>query len=526
VRRVRDAAEARVVGSIRIAPDDDRLVAGLVGAVHAEGAEHLQVGSLDPASSTVLPLGLVAALGVPDPDGADPSAVDGFGVVGPMATALDTLSFFGHVPGVRTSAMPDPAVRAGCWEALPEYGRYHAEHGTADQTGEFEWLEVRPELVISALLKSLVQPGFEMVPRVMGFPELPPMHVTWIRCRYHFRADVFARVWEAIVRATYDEAYMVDLLRRVRASYRSLAEVLVLFPRTDEELRALDGERMVALITSWWPRWVEFFALCWFIQALGDDVAYPFVHDTVRRNLARLGRPPSGLAWPAPADFVAPTTPVMSGAYMADVGVLRDHLLAAGLTDVDGALSALERGAHPEISARLDRHLERWGWMRDRDLLFEPWDTPRRVIETALSTEPHAPVPYAGNLRRQLVALGFHSDLARGLDRARALNHHTRFLHDLNVERENHHVLWLRDSYPLRRVVLEIQRRLVEAGSLRPGDVFFLQAPELLEAAARLPEPLPEEVAARARNRRAGFEREAKLAGPEAPEPLREGDYY
>ena len=164
--------------------------------------------------------------------------------------------------------------------------------------------------------------------------------------------------------------------------------------------------------------------------------------------------------------------------------------------------------------------------MRDRDLLFEPWDTPRRVIETALSTEPHAPVPYAGNLRRQLVALGFHSDLARGFGRARALNHHTRFLHDLNVERENHHVLWLKDSYPLRRVVLEIQRRLVEAGSLRPGDVFFLQAPELLEAAARLPDPLPEEVAARARNRRTGFEREAKLAGPESPEPLREGDYY
>jgi phosphohistidine swiveling domain-containing protein len=529
VRRVFRAAEDRAVGMVQLAPDDDRLVAGLAEAVRIDAAGRLELGPLEsrPARE-VQPLGRVAALGVPESGGAPPLATpgDGFGIDGPLATALDTLSFFGHRPGVHTSAMPDPSVRAGWWAALPEYGRFHAEHGTAGQNGEFEWLEVRPELVISALLKSLVQPGFEMVPRVMGFPDLPPMHVTWIRCRYHFRADVFARVWEAIVRATYDEAYMVDLMRRVRASYRSLAEVLVLFPRTEEELRALDGDRMVALITSWWPRWVEFFALCWFIQAQGDDVAYPFMDVTVRRNLDRLGPPPAGLAWPGPADFVAPTTPVMSGEYMADVGALREDLFAAGLTDLDAALSALDRGEHPAIAARLGRHLERWGWMRDRDLLFEPWDTPRRVIETALATEPHAVVPYAENLRRQLLALGFHADLSRETGRAHALNHHTRFLHDLNVERENHHVLWLKDSYPLRRVVLEIQRRLVEVGSLRPGDIFFLQAPELLEAAARLPEPLPEEVEVRVGNRRAGFEREARLSGPDGPEPEREGDYY
>ena len=37
-------------------------------------------------------------------------------------------------------------------------------------------------------------------------------------------------------------------------------------------------------------------------------------------------------------------------------------------------------------TAQLDRHLRDWHWMRDRDLLFEPWDTPERVVETALKT--------------------------------------------------------------------------------------------------------------------------------------------
>ncbi len=43
---------------------------------------------------------------------------------------------------------------------------------------------------------------------------------------------------------------------------------------------------MVALMTSWWPRWMEFFALCWFIQAQGDDILFPFIEETVKHNLS------------------------------------------------------------------------------------------------------------------------------------------------------------------------------------------------------------------------------------------------
>lgn len=448
------------------------------------------------------------------------------GVDEAVRAGLDTLKFFGHTPGVKAASMPSPEWRRRWWDVLPEYGRHHAEFGTERESGTYQWLEVRPELVISSLLKSLVQPGFEMVPRVMGFPGIGPMHIKWIRCRYHFRADVFAAVWAAIVRATWDPAYMADLMRRVRRSYDQLDEVLVLFPRTDEEVRALTPERIVALITSWWPRWVEFFALCWFIQAQGDDVSYPFIEETVNDNLARIGEPPGDLAWPGTRELILPTTPVMSGDYMASVGRLREALLEAGLTEADRAQAALARGEAPDLAAMLDEHLRNWHWMRDRDLLFEPWDTPSRVIATALRTEPHVVVPYEENLRRNLLSLAFHVDLAQASGRAEALAHHARFLHDLNVERENHHILWLKDSYPLRRVVLEVERRLVGLGSLEPGDVFFLQAPELLEAAANLPSPLPVDVIARVKNRRLGFENEARLSPGGSPAAHDEDDYY
>ena len=164
--------------------------------------------------------------------------------------------------------------------------------------------------------------------------------------------------------------------------------------------------------------------------------------------------------------------------------------------------------------------------MRDRDLLFEPWDTLGRVIETALKTEPHGVMPYQLNLRRNMLALSFHFDLAHSSGRALGLNHAARFVHDLNVERENHHVLWLKYSYPLRQLVVELERRLIASGSLDKGDIFFLQGPELIEAARNLPAPLPPDLIAKMKNRRRGYLIEARLIGSDAEPALPEDDYY
>jgi hypothetical protein len=246
----------------------------------------------------------------------------------------------------------------------------------------------------------------------------------------------------------------------------------------------------------------------------------------VSDNLARLAARADDFAWPGVPELMAPTTPVLSAEYMASMAQVREQLLTAGLTSTADALAALAHGEHPGLSRCISRHLERWHWMRDRDLLFEPWDTPARVIETALKTDPHPAVPYEANLRRNRFALSVHFDLAHAAGRADGLNHAARLLHDLNVERENHHVLWLKFSYPLRRLFLELERRLIMAGSLAPGDVFFLQAPELIKAARRLPEDLPRELVARVKNRRRGYEHEARLVRVEEGGLIREDDYF
>jgi hypothetical protein len=148
------------------------------------------------------------------------------------------------------------------------------------------------------------------------------------------------------------------------------------------------------------------------------------------------------------------------------------------------------------------------------------------VIETALKTEPHSVMPYELNLQRNLLALSLHFDLAHSSGRALGLNHAARFVHDLNVERENHHVLWLKYSYPLRKLAVEIERRLIASDSLEKGDIFFLQASELIEAARNLPAPLPSDLVSKMKNRRRGYLIEARLVVPDAAPAEPEDDYY
>jgi hypothetical protein len=74
--------------------------------------------------------------------------------------------------------------------------------------------------------------------------------------------------------------------------------------------------------------------------------------------------------------------------------------------------------------------------------------------------------------------------------------------------------------------VVEIERRLIASGSLDKGDVFFMQAPELIEAARNLPAPLTPDLVSKVKNRRRGYFIEARLVGLDAEPAVPEDDYY
>ena len=112
-----------------------------------------------------------------------------------------------------------------------------------------------------------------------------------------------------------------------------------------------------------------------------------------------------GMSWPSSVDLVAPTTPVLSaglhgehrpGAVPVAWGWLRHN--SGG---VDGSLptATLSCGG-------VGDHIRDWHSMRDRDLLFEPWDSPEKVVEVSLG-QPKATerLTYEKNLRRNRFAV-------------------------------------------------------------------------------------------------------------------------
>jgi hypothetical protein len=71
-----------------------------------------------------------------------------------------------------------------------------------------------------------------------------------------------------------------------------------------------------------------------------------------------------------------------------------------------------------------------------------------------------------------------------------------------------------------------MERRFVEQGSIEAGDIWFFEAPEVIDLARALPEPPDAALVAKVRNRRRGFEQEARLGDGTSSPADDEDDYY
>lgn len=424
---------------------------------------------------------------------------------------------FGRMPGMRLAPMPAQARRAPTHALLPALAAVH-QAAPAPAAQEYEWLDLRPEVVISPMLKSLVAPGMELIPSALGFSGQPPLYVKWIQCRMHFRKDSFFPVWMRLREATWERPFLADMLARTRESYRQLALQAARFPRDAAAWQNAPAAQLADLFVDWWRAFADFFSLSFFIQAQGDDCVYPWVAERLKGLAATL----PGL--PGLADLTAPATPVLTADYLADLGRLRGVLEASGARDVQAGLVLLESDPAGEVAGIFRAFRERWGWMRERDPFFPPYDTAGLILEKALKTQPAPPPDYPGNARRARLALAALTNLAASqADRERMI-YAVGYGHSLVMERENHHVVWLRESYPFRALCLEWERRLAQVCAWQQGDIFFLEAPEALALVAALPSAPAPQVLARLRNRRAAYERETRLR-TDGEAPLPEDDY-
>jgi hypothetical protein len=330
------------------------------------------------------------------------------------------------------------------------------------------------------------------------------------------------------MQATWDEGFLSTMLQRCRDSYVTLERLSESLPAGDEALTELENEQLRAHFVAWWNGFSEFFSLSFFIQAQGDDGVFPALDGMTRGHAALLEDSRPEWQIPGLVQLAAPVTPVLTAEYMQDLLALKQALRAQGLDNPTMAQQAIGSVDQPELNAVFERVWHRWHWMRERDPYYDPYDTPAAILEKALSVGNAAPADYDMNRSEAELALALHFDLARLAGSPETLVYAVKYGRALAIDRENHHIVWLRASYRLRKLLLEWERQLGRHTDLQRRDIFFMQPWEILTAVAAQPQPLPEELLGRIRNRRVAYEKEIQLkAGEEsALKPQPEADYY
>jgi hypothetical protein len=220
--------------------------------------------------------------------------------------------------------------------------------------------------------------------------------------------------------------------------------------------------------------------------------------------------------------------PVLTAEYMQDLLALRRALYMHGLENLAEAQEAIGTADMPDLNAIFQQVRNRWHWMRERDPYYDPFDTQAAILEKAFSIRSADPPDYESNRTQAELALALHFDLARVTESSEKLVYAVKYGRALAIDRENHHIIWLRTSYRLRKLLMELERRLGEQSQLKRRDIFFMQPWEILDAVVALPEPLSEAFLQRIRNRRAAYEQEIRLkAGEDSSAAIQpEEDYY
>jgi hypothetical protein len=388
-------------------------------------------------------------------------------------------------------------------------------------------LDLRPEVVITPFLKAFVTPGVESLPYVMGFSD-PPLHIQFIRCRFHFRQDTLFGFFPKLMQITWDEIFLSNLLKRCRTSYERLESLSIQLPENEPALAQVSDKQMTGQFVNWWNAFSEFFSLSFFIQAQGDDCIFPILGKMSEGNAALLKNISLEVLIPGLAELSVPVTPVLTADYMRDMLALNLVLRSNGLEDLKAALDALEAENHAELKSTLARVHARWHWMRERDPYYDPYDTLETILEKALAIRSVPASDYEVNKTQADLALALHFDLARVTGASEKIVYGVKYGRALAIDRENHHIVWLRASYRLRKMLIEWERRLREHNDLQYRDIFFLTPWEILDAVAARSQPMPEQLLARLRNRRVAYEREIQLkTGRESTRiPQSEEDYY
>jgi phosphohistidine swiveling domain-containing protein len=352
---------------------------------------------------------------------------------------------------------------------------------------EWDWISPRPEIVEIPLLISLHIQAMEKVPHNFGF-NIGPLYTRLNRCEMYWRLDktqqFFALLADKLL--SRDEQFIEWFKKRLYELYDDLdraSENLKFYNFSETPL-----DRLLDLFKDWWRVHEDFFSHCLFIQSMGDDIVWPRISEILLESY------PEDKVNELMGILSLPTEKVLSTNFydelMELVEVTSQDIKALIFSNLAGEeiIRIIKRFPEGELwlNKDLNDFIQEWGWMRDRDFYFEPINTEAAVLEFIkknVSQEiSHTSLEKnAAEVKRCLEEI----ERVVGKDEVDELVFFLNLGKFLQRERDNHHVMWVRNSHIIRELFLEMARRFMQSGWLETEkDIFFLFAPEIYKLAA------------------------------------------
>ncbi len=274
-----------------------------------------------------------------------------------------TKKFFGHEPELVRMSYPYPPRTGPWWQENWQYT------WTYPQESEIFWGNVRPEIINTPLTKSLIVQGVESIPFVFKIDEIGPLYTKWRKCRIHIPLNKLDKVRMSLVkRLANDQKYFQNYINLLHEVYTEWDAATVEVKASIGSASDFSVQDLLDMFKYLWKIHERFFALCFLIQTIGDDVVWPAIN---RMNIficKRLGlQNPEAEASHLTRVLASPPYQTLSSRYLESLRNL--YNLRSGLSNEENGK------ARVEWESAVNHHLGVWGWMRDRDLLYKSLDS-------------------------------------------------------------------------------------------------------------------------------------------------------
>jgi phosphohistidine swiveling domain-containing protein len=346
---------------------------------------------------------------------------------------------------------------------------------------QYEWVSPRPEIKEFPLRISLSIQGMEKMPHIFSF-NIGPLYTRFYNCALYWRFDklrqVFALLSDKLLRR--DEQFIAWFKQELYQSYSDLDEA-------SEELKhyhmgEIPLEGLLNLFGNWWRAHERFFSLCLFIQSMGDDIVWPriqeillelYSNEKVDNLLSILSLPTEKVL---STEFYDASMELVANAPRE----VKDFLFSTPIERE--ALRMIEKlDGEQEWLKSLKDFTQKWGWMRDRDLYFEPIGNELGALEfIRRHASPNAQHTSIENNATEIERCLRDIERRSPKEKFEELTFFLNLGKFLQKERDDHHVMWLRNSSVIRELFLEVAARLAQSNLLETEkDIFFLFVPEI-----------------------------------------------